>query len=92
MVRFAIVWNVVVALSMAACCGCMNIGSRFEIMPRPGVVTTPQTTKTGANVWCPNYPEGTTPQAIQGTTGVPAAPLPKGPVSPAKITLAEPQF
>ena len=90
--KFDLVWGIVVCSSLLVSTGCINVGSRFEIMPRPGVVTTPQTTKTGASVFCPNYPEGTTPSAVQGTTQGPASPLPKGPISPAKVTLGEPNY
>lgn len=90
MIRFSVVWNAVVCLSLLGTVGCINVGSRFEIMPRPSTLTAPSTAKVGASVWCPNYPEGTTPTAVQGSPNIPQ-PLPAG--RPANTTSLEaPRF
>lgn len=90
MLKFSLVWRAVIVLGLACHCGCINVGSRFEIMPRPTALTTPSTTKTGAAVFCPNYPEGTTPTTAQTTPNL-GSPLPQG--RPANTTsLERPQF
>lgn len=80
-------WSIVIGGSLLAV-GCMNIGSRFEILPRNGVASpAASASKTGAAVFCPNYPEGPQPNPASNLTEAVPQPLPKG---PSKATLGSP--